>query len=347
MEVYYLTIVGFLLLGYLKENDTVSCNLMMVTTIILVSIVFGFRFEVGVDWFNYIKVMEHKVITPVTNDNLEVGYKLLNIISHNLGYEIIGVVFCSTVLFITFTMFGAKRLDINPYFFFAVVAPYHFVMSGMNYTRQAVALGIFIFALSYLMKNKKLHFAAFILLSGSFHTSALAFMIMLFLGMKKRYVLLVSVSVLPIVVISMLNEYSMYVITGMDNSGLILRVLYLATPVTLLITHLNKIIEFESIIEKRLIYISILSLPFLVSVSAISPVISDRFAYYFILLVTIVTMRVKKIIGINGEQYLINHTSTLMFITSMVAFITWTMFSGWVYAYEFKSYIPVWLNQNY
>lgn len=342
MEIYYITIALFLLIGYANESERNGVKeSLMFTTMFLFVIIFGFRYQVGVDWFNYIIIYERQIENPFKFDTPEIGYKFLNVLGYITDFDIALVILITTILFITFTMIGARELGLNPYFFFVVVAPYHFVISGMNFTRQSIALSIFIFSLSYLMKNKKLHYTVFILIAGTFHTSALAFMVLLFIDMKKRYIFLASISLIPIILYSMLNTYSMYITSELDNSGMILRVLYLATPISLLILHLNKVLEIESLIEKRLIYVSIASIPFLVMVSTISPVISDRFSYYFILLVSISTMRLKKLINVNGEQYIVNHASTLMFITSMIAFITWSIFSDYVPSYEFKSYLSV------
>ena len=195
MEIYYITILFFSGCGFLYEKLALDYRntdrmKLIIFVIIVFSIIYGFRFEVGVDWFNYINVYERQVADIWSFNTLEVGYKALNVIAYYVDIGIVTVIFLSTVLFITFTMLGVKKAGINPFYFFAIVAPYHLVMSGVNYTRQGVALSVFIYAVACLINNKKNQFLVFIILAGSFHTSALCFAPLYFIEHKKRYAVL-------------------------------------------------------------------------------------------------------------------------------------------------------------
>lgn len=348
MSIYYVTIFIFVILGYFYDrlaDETVNNDRTKLITIVIFvfCIVYGFRFEVGVDWFNYIKIYERQVSDIYTLDTFELGYKLLNIISYYVDEGIVTVIFLSTVLFISFTLFALKKIELNPFYFFAIVAPYHLVMSGINYTRQGVALSIFLYAISCLINQEKKRFLFFILFAGLFHTSALAFLPLFLIGNKKRYLFILLLIVVPPIVFSMLNQYQQYLDSTIDSTGLYLRSLYLVAPSILLLLHFRGMQE-SSMVEKRLTYIVIFSFPLILVLSILSSTIADRFAYYFILLNTACWMLVSKRDGNIYIGYLKPYGNLLLFCSSLLAFIVWTLYTKYISSYQFDSYFNYWLS---
>lgn len=348
MTIYYITIFFSLLLGYLygrldKEPINNDKTKMIYFAIITFLLIYGFRFEVGVDWFNYIRVYDRQVADIWSFNTLELGYKALNIIAYYVDVGIVTVIFLSTVLFIAFTLLGAKKAGINPFYFFAIVAPYHLVMSGVNYTRQGVALSIFVYAVACLINNKKNQFLVFIILAGSFHTSALCFAPLYFVEYKKRYAVLLFALIIPPIVYSMLTEYSQYIDSTMESSGVYLRAVFLLVPTVLLLLHISTVKTF-SLIEQRLIFIVICSFPLVMLFSVLSSTIADRFAYYFILLSTLCWMLVSKRNTNINARFLKPYGNFILFLTTMLAFIVWTLFTKYIKQYEFDSYFNYWLS---
>jgi len=336
------------MLGYLYDrlkdasinNDKVK---IIFFVIFIFSMIYGFRFEVGVDWFNYIRVYKRQVADIYAFNTLELGYKVLNVIAYYVDQGIVTVIFLSTVLFISFTLFALKNLGLNPFYYFAIVAPYHFVMSGVNYTRQGIALSIFLYSISCLVNNEKNRFLFFIILAGLFHTSALVFAPLFFIDNKKRYFFLILLLIIPIIVYPMLDIYDEYLDGELDSAGLYLRALYLIAPTTLLLLHYKTIKVFTKV-EKRLIYIVILSFPLVVMISLLSTTIADRFAYYFILLGTVCWMLVSKRSDNVQVQFLKPYGNLMLFMSSFLAFIVWTLYSSYIFRYEFDSYFNYWLS---
>ncbi|KAA1152450.1 EpsG family protein [Pseudoalteromonas sp. FUC4] len=344
MAIYYFTIIIFIIFGYIYERVGRENNAKIIAFIVLVfSIAYGFRFEVGVDWFNYVKVYERQVADIWSLNTIEVGYKALNVIAYYMDIGIVTVIFLSTVFFITFTLLGAKKAGVNPFYFFAIVAPYHLVMSGVNYTRQGVALSIFIYAVACLINNKKNQFLLFIILAGSFHTSALCFAPLYFIEHKKRYVVLLFALIIPPIVYSMLMEYSQYIDSTMESSGVYLRSVFLLVPTVLLLLHINTVKTF-SLIEQRLVSIVICSFPLVVLFSVLSSTIADRFAYYFILLSTLCWMLVSARNTNINARFLKPYGNFILFITAMFAFVVWALYTKYIKQYEFDSYFNYWLS---
>lgn len=345
MTIYYVTIFLFIIIGcfYSRISKDKDKDKVVLIIIVVFTVIYGFRFEVGVDWFNYIRVYERQTADIYALDTLEIGYKVLNVIAYYVDKGIVTVIFLSTILFISFSLLSAQKLGINPFYFFSIVAPYHFVMSGMNYTRQGVALSIFLYAISCLINREKYYFLFFITIAGTFHVSAFCFAPLFFIESKKRHIIILLGLVIPLISYFMLTKYQQYLNSTMDNAGLYLRALYLIAPITLLLLH-YKTINRIPLIEKRLVYLVLLSFFLVVFISALSSTIADRFSYYFILLNTVCWMLVSQRNDRLNFRYLKSYGNFILFTSTLFAFIVWTLYSSYIPMYEFDSYFYYWLS---
>lgn len=62
MTIYYITISFCLFYGYMYQHVESKVKVIMNLSFVLGFILtFGFRFEVGVDWFNYIEVYKRHI----------------------------------------------------------------------------------------------------------------------------------------------------------------------------------------------------------------------------------------------------------------------------------------------
>ncbi|PCE67628.1 EpsG family protein [Salinivibrio sp. YCSC6] len=345
MLIYYLTIFFLLFTGvfYERTREKDKPKIIVFVTTLLV-LVYGFRYQVGVDWFNYINVYNRNILYGNIYEftTIEVGYKLLNIIAYYIGEGIITVILLSTILFFYFTFKPVQKLDLNPFYFLAIVAPYHLVMSGMNYTRQAVALSLFLYALSFLINKQKIKFLIAIFVAGSFHISALCFIPLLFIDGKKRYIFIPLIVTSPLIINIMLNYYSQYVESSMDSAGLYLRALYLIVP-TFLFSLYYKGWHKLDLLERRLVYLVLISFPLIISFSYISSTIADRFSYYFILMGTFCWMLFSKKGEPKRKRDLKYFGNAILLCSSSLAFVVWTLYSGYISSYQFDSYFSYWL----
>lgn len=339
MTIYYLTIILFLILG-ISYNRFIFSNPLKVFGFCLFSIsftlIFGLRDEVGVDWFNYIRVYEKQITDEVYFNTIEIGYKSVNLLSYYLNLDIQGVIVFTTLVFIVFTMIAATNIRVNPFYFFSVIAPYHFVMSGMNYTRQAVSLSIALYAYSLLLNDKIKTYIFFIALATTFHSSAILFLPLAFLMTKKRYIALSLMIVIPIAVVGIMRDYSMYIESEIDSKGVLLRVLFLITPTVILVSNLRNVLSNSRSLIVRLGLVSLCYLPICLIALPISSTLVDRVAYYFIVFISLYVFYLKSITQSERAGLLLRYSELLMFITSIIAFVVWTNFSSFIEAYEFK-----------
>lgn len=337
MTIYYLTFLFLFIVGFIYERLQLKkgAEIFIIVFILLVMLViFGFRHEVGVDWFNYIRVYERHVGDAWSFSTPEIAYKYLNVFSDMLGTGIVGVIFVSTLLLLLFSFAAPYRLGINPFYYMALVAPYHLVVSGMNLTRQSIAISIFIFAVTYLLQKRKLLYAFWIFAASMFHFSAILMLGFLFIDFKKRYLIppLLFI-VIPLLAVA-LKFYDQYLDTEMQNAGLILRVGFLFPAALLILAHKKKWIKMD-LIRFRLCLVIVLMAPGLLVASLLSTTMADRFSYYFIVLAALLIM--EQVIKSKRRSFdLMTYASPLLCVTAMVAFLIWHIGSGYIPQYEFQ-----------
>ena len=142
----------------------------------------GLRYEVGGDWHPYLVYLDiAKGLDLSFNTLLRISYAnataytLLNWVAIQLGFGIYGIYFVNTVCGVMF-MVGLIlycRKQPMPWVALAVAIPYLVCAVGMGYTRQATALGFFLWGLSILRQGNELKYFALILLGCFFHLSVI------------------------------------------------------------------------------------------------------------------------------------------------------------------------------
>ena len=145
-------------------------------------LIIGLRFEVGVDWPNLIHNFKYAHVGIKTTElslsdsfhNGALGYGIMSWIIANLGGEIYAVHLIIAITFMSGLIAFCRRQP-NPWLALVVAIPILVIIIGMNYNRQAIAIGFIFFALISLMDGKIWRFAVFVLLGGLFHATAVIF----------------------------------------------------------------------------------------------------------------------------------------------------------------------------
>lgn len=340
MTIYYVIIFTSLIFGFVYNYSDVSVRkIVNITFIVFFMILIGLRKEVGVDWYQYIDMYKRLNLNPFGYDSNELFYKYLNVLSF---YTIFGfgfVVFSTTLIFIVASIKGPEVIGVNPYYFFAICGSYYFVMASLNFIRQGVALAVMLIAFAYLLKGNKLKFLIYTFVAGMFHTSAFLLMIFVIADMSAVVIIAATVLLLAGIIYFPMERYQMYLTSDMENAGLFLRLGYLIAPSIYIIYNYKSWFK-EVLLVKRLYMISIMSVPVIVVLNLISSTIADRVAYYFIVLITLLSMYL--MLGLKDKVS--KFTAVIMFLSSMIAFIVWCDKSKYIYFYHYKSYIIDWLS---
>jgi hypothetical protein len=127
----------------------------------------------GGDWGNYLRHYQ-RIATAQLSEAFEYsdpGYAFLNWLTASWGWGINGVNLISATVFVTgLTLFC--RQQPKPWLALAIAVPYLVVVVGMGYTRQAVAIGLFMWAITYLERGKLTYYLALLAVATLFHKSA-------------------------------------------------------------------------------------------------------------------------------------------------------------------------------
>jgi hypothetical protein len=140
----------------------------------LLSLVIGFRHQVGGDWGNYERHYFEMIgaSIDVALEKTDPGYYLLNWLSTQVDGGIYLVNFVCGLIFSMGLVFFCRRQP-RPWLALAVAIPYMVIVVAMGYTRQGVALGLVLAGFAWLAKGRNVMFVLMAAVAATFHKSAL------------------------------------------------------------------------------------------------------------------------------------------------------------------------------
>lgn len=265
-------------------------------TLLIVAVLYllmvGFRFEVGMDWTNYLRIYEYRFVLGAGSSllaavtSVEPGFALLSWIAAATGGDIYLINAVSAAIFCWGFFAFAKRC---PEPFIAVVAatPLVVIAMAMNLTRQSIAFGI----IAYLFATWELRgsFArvAYVLVAATFHFSALFVMVFVALSAKTtafaRYAAAAGALAMIVGITLMAPDawesYSrLYVSRKVQASGAIFHVAVLAGAGMLYLVLQSKwrVTAKESLLFRNLAVATLAAIP----VTFLSSVAAYRFSLY-------------------------------------------------------------------
>jgi hypothetical protein len=140
---------------------------------IVLTLLIGFRYEVGGDWFTYFHYLDD--VAGLMLDevilNSDPGYQVLNWLSLELDLDIFGVNLMAGAIFAIGLIFFCRSLP-RPWLALAVAVPYLVIVVSMGYARQGVALGLAMLGLVALGKKQIGWFVFWTMLAATFHKTA-------------------------------------------------------------------------------------------------------------------------------------------------------------------------------
>ena len=141
---------------------------------ILFTLLIGYRFEIGGDWFSYLYHFQiaqtGDFIDAITRS--DPGYAYLNWLISKWGYDIYAVNLVCGAVFMTGLIVFARSQP-YPWVAIAVAFPYLIMVLAMGYSRQGVALGFIFLALTNLELRNFWRYLFYIILATLFHKTAL------------------------------------------------------------------------------------------------------------------------------------------------------------------------------
>lgn len=256
----------------------------------LMALMIGFRFEVGADWQNYLRIfayIDHLSFGDVAG-MADPAYSMLNWLAHAIGADIWLVNLVCAGLFV-WGLFSFCKEQPNPWLGFVVAIPYLVVVVAMGYTRQAAAIGLLLVGLSGMERRSIIRFAIYALIAATFHKTAVALLPLVALGSARQKVvnagILGGVGLLIFYVFverGMTIIMSTYVEQDYDAQGALVRVAMNLVPAAIFLSYQKRfpILEAQRKLWRNFSIAAFGTL--LLLFSAGSNTIADRLAIYLI-----------------------------------------------------------------
>lgn len=136
---------------------------------VLLTLLIGYRFEVGCDWWAYkMWYMRAQYSLESSLSMGDPGYTVMNWFAGALGGDYHLANLFSAGIF-TFGLLYFVRRQPAPILALAVAIPYTIIVVGMGYTRQGIALAFLMIALTRLGKGRNISFFLIVLVGALFH----------------------------------------------------------------------------------------------------------------------------------------------------------------------------------
>lgn len=179
-------------------------KLMWLLFFLLITIFVGLRHKVGMDWNNYLRMIEKAGRIESFDQLLTVSeplYALLLWWGDATGYGIYAVNLVATVVFV-FGLFRFARAAPEPWLAIMAALPIYVVVAAMSANRQAVACGLLIWLVADWYKITLFQRTLWIFLAAGFHFSALVFLAFVGIDLKVRlWIKVVALAIFSVVII--------------------------------------------------------------------------------------------------------------------------------------------------
>ena len=279
-------------------------------TVLLLTLMIGYRFEVGGDWsvyVGYVHNARHASIARILEGS-DPGYRLLEWISAQMDWGIYGVnLICGVIFSIGLAVF-CRSLP-RPWLALAVAVPYLVIVVAMGYSRQGIALGLAMLGLVSLGRRETRWFVFWVVLGATFHKSAVIMLpIAALAATRNRYWTALWVGVVALGAYLLLLEEAVesfvtnYVDADRESQGAMIRLLMNAVPAAILLLWQRRFefIKAEAVLWRWFAIISLALLGlFLVSSSSTAV---DRVALYMLPLQLVVFAHLPDVFGIRGRR---------------------------------------------
>lgn len=297
MLIYWLIflIPAWLAISHISLSNRAYDQLWQAITFLLIVII-GLRYQVGGDWETYKEGYQlfsnsslSETIESFNAFQGDVGYNLLNWFSAQLGFNIYGVNLMSAAIF-TWGLVKFCRFQPSPLLALAVAMPYLVTIVAMGYTRQSVAIGLAMAAITYLIQNRLTLFIILVIFASLFHKTAIILIpLIMLINSQNRGLTIIWASILIFLLAQTFREKATFLMqhyvheTFYQSSGATIRIIMNAVPAILFLFFRKQLCYNSS--EIRLwtwVSLSCLALAILLQIFPSFSTPIDRLALYLI-----------------------------------------------------------------
>lgn len=183
---YYLLIVPIAAMASFaapRRLDYVAWSLAFGAIVIFV----GLRHHVGMDWNNYLIMIERANRGNLWEsfNHTEPGFAILLWVSGQNGWGVYGTYFLGTIIFAA-GLFRYAKITPSPWMALLVAMPYLTIVVAMAAARQSIAIGVLFWLVAEWDDCPLWKRIALILFAAAFHSSAVIFVVFVFLDLKSH-----------------------------------------------------------------------------------------------------------------------------------------------------------------
>jgi len=287
MKIYFFVYLFsiFNLVQYYFFKKPISSFLKYFFLIFLI-IFIGTRYNIGGDWDNYFNFFYSFESRKFELFTLDLLFYLLNYIVYNLGLSIYFLNTLTGLICIYCIVKYVNQLH-NPNLALIISIPYIIFVVVMGYNRQGIALCILIYSLTFLKESKNLKFFILVLIASLFHFTAIIYIILLFLSLKRKILSILLGLILFFLFIFYYNsdfvEGKLYFYVSDGNyfasTGVYYRAFINSIP-SLIYLIFYKNFKINNLEKKLYLFFAIISIVGLIF-SSFATTLVDRFLIYF------------------------------------------------------------------
>lgn len=277
---------------------------------LVLTLLIGYRFEVGGDWFNYLRHLQAANFSNVDSalTQSDPAYRLLNLLAARLDWGIPGVNVVCAFLFCAGLVFFCRGLP-RPWLALAVAMPYMVTVVAMGYTRQGVALGLAMLGLVALTRSANPWFVFWVMFAAAFHKSAIILLpIAALAATRNKYWTALWVGVVTVLAYSAFLQdsvdtlYMNYIETQYQSEGAFIRGAMNLVPACIYLVFSRRF-RMPPVEANLWRWFSIISIALFISVVAsVATTAVDRVALYMLPLQLVVFAYLPDILGRRGGR---------------------------------------------
>lgn len=275
------------------------------SVIVVLTLLIGYRFEVGGDWLNYFRYLNEATGVSLTEvlSMSDPGYRVLNWLSAEMDWGIYGVNLIGGAIFSMGLAVFCRSLP-RPWLALALAVPYVVIVVAMGYSRQGIALGLAMLGLVALGRGATPWFVLWVVLGATFHKSAVLLLpIAALAATRNRYWTAAWVAVAALAAYKVLLEesanalYQNYIEAEYQSEGALIRSLMNALPAMILLL-LRKRFRFVGADRRLWLWFAAVSIGLLGVLFATSATTAvDRMALYMLPLQLVVFAHFPEVFG--------------------------------------------------
>ncbi|RZM35750.1 MAG: EpsG family protein [Sphingomonas sp.] len=241
MIVYWLLFAFPAAMAMVERPDARRIGFAWVFAIAAIAALIGLRWQTGGDWFNYERMVERALWSPVPLSPLsDPGFTVLTGFAarSQMGMLLI-TCFSGVVMALALARFCFDQP--RPWLCLSVAVPYLIVVMGMGYIRQGIAVSFLLLALASLRDGRVARYSLWVLAGAAFHSTALILLPLAVMVTNRNIVvrvllgLSVALSLGYSIAATRGDLLTNYVDAEMASSGAAIRLIMTAVPGALLL----------------------------------------------------------------------------------------------------------------